>query len=382
MRMSLKISVCGEDAGLEVEWVKSLHTALKGLLEFQICGSREQSEFGSIIFIGGTSDFIRSKLIETDRIGKAVFLIMQDQFEIPVLLKEGIVDDVMLFPFRSLEVLSKIRLYDQLRMWNQVSEINCSLQQILEQFKKDVDLIERLQKSKLPKRFPDLKGLRAESRYLAGMRSGGDFFDIAESEGKSHLSLVLTHSSSYGLSSAVLTVLMKVMMKLSVETMGKPGATEETVRKIYDELLLTLGVKDRLSLFYGTLSRENNTLRYLNFGATCAFFSLPSQRFVQLPVQGEPFVQGRTFMTGVEQEIQLVPDSRLVLLSNGFIELAGGIQGVQEILNQFRDHASVDTLNELAFRVKSKLTSKDDMPAVDCTALVIEPEAEILKLSK
>jgi len=53
---------------------------------------------------------------------------------------------------------------------------------------------------------------------------------------------------------------------------------------------------------------------------------------------------------------------------------------VQYLLNEFRDREALDTLNEFAFKVKSKLETDDDMPARDCTAIVIDTEAEMMKV--
>ena len=75
-------------------------------------------------------------------------------------------------------------------MWKHVMTINDSVTETLQSLHDDLQMAERLQKAKLPKRFPSIKGFQISSRYLAGMRSGGDHFDLAESKDKAKLSLV------------------------------------------------------------------------------------------------------------------------------------------------------------------------------------------------
>jgi serine phosphatase RsbU (regulator of sigma subunit) len=121
--------------------------------------------------------------------------------------------------------------------------VSRSFGEILHHLRDDVQLAERLQQAKFPLRFPDIDGLGVTHRYLAGMKSGGDHFDIAESRDRKTVSLVLTDSSSYGLSGQVLSVLMRVALKLSAEESRSAARLVECVKS---EILLTL--KDNADL--------------------------------------------------------------------------------------------------------------------------------------
>jgi serine phosphatase RsbU (regulator of sigma subunit) len=248
----------------------------------------------------------------------------------------------------------------------------------LEKLHQDLGLAERLQKSKLPLRFPEMKGMRVSSRYMAGMRSGGDYFDLAESQDKGQVSWVLTDSSSYGLSSAVLSVLMRVMMKLSAQEVR---SSSEVLRKIRDELLLPLSEKDRLSIFYGTLSRKDYKLRFSNLGQISVFYAPPGKSFQHFPSQGAPLSKNEHEIPAQEMEIALEPGGRLALISDGFPEILGSAENVQRILNQFREKEPKDCLNELVYGIKAGFAEPDDLPAQDCTAVIVDIDARVLRLS-
>ena len=46
-------------------------------------------------------------------------------------------------------------------MWDEVHEINASFSEMIDQLRGDLKLAERLQKSKLPLRFTDLRGFKS-----------------------------------------------------------------------------------------------------------------------------------------------------------------------------------------------------------------------------
>jgi serine phosphatase RsbU (regulator of sigma subunit) len=256
--------------------------------------------------------------------------------------------------------------------------MNASFTELIAQLKDDFHLAERLQKSNLPTRFPDIKGIKVTQRYLAGMKSGGDHFDLAESKDASQLSMVLSDSSSYGLSSAVLSALMKVTMKLSIE---EARSSSETVRRIQDELKATLKEKDKLSLFYGVLSRKDYKLRYLNLGSSTAFYASPSKSFSELKAQADSITAASTSLSFEEQQIALEPAGRLALVSDGFAEVVGGPEQVCALLNQYREREPQDAVNEMVFRVKKQFVEEDDMPAQDCTAVLFDLDPRLIRLA-
>lgn len=377
--MALEITLIAGNAADETRWMNELRQALAQVPfedEVRVSGA-SQAPVGQIVLVDGSSPAFDA-LGRIDRAGRAVFLILPENASAPRSWLEGSVDDVLVHPFRPLEVLGRLKRYQQILMWEEVHRLNSSFAGMIDRMRQDVELAERMQKSKLPVRFPDIKGLRAQSRYLAGMKSGGDHFDLAESKDGQQLTMVLTDSSSYGLSSALLSSLMRVTLKLSVD---ESRSSVETVRRIQEDLAATLGPKDRLSMFYGILNKRDFSLRFLNLGTSCAYYAASGGNFRPLPSQGPAIAQGASLAEAREQELRLEPQDRLVLLSDGFVEVAGGQEGMLALLNRFRSKDAVDALNEMAFQVKSKFTEPDDMPEQDCTALVLDVDSRVIRLA-
>lgn len=376
--MIFNVTVLGRDSASEHGFARQLRTALENVAEAKIELGSEGKPHGQVVFVDGAAPNANAWLDRIDRKGRAVFLILPELHTgTPQALLDGRVDDVLVAPFRPLEVLSKLRHYQQILMWDEVNQLNASFQDVIGRFQEDLKFAERLQKSKLPIRFPEVRGFKITNRYLAGMRSGGDHFDLAESREGHQLSLVLSDSSSYGLSSSVLNVLMRVAMKLSVDEVR---SSRDTVKRIYEELVLTLNEKDKLSLFYGTVSRKDYKLRYVNFGTSRVFYAPPKDQFIELPTHGGQITQTSGMPGDGDGEISLVPEGRLALMSDGFIETVGGPAAMVEFLNRYRDKESVDALNEMVFAVKSKFTEPDDLPEQDCTGIIFDVDARVMRV--
>jgi hypothetical protein len=396
----LNITLLASDPAIEVLWAQRLKAAAGSWFDLQVRLASDQktpNDYGQIIFVDSMMRGLETVLEGLDRRGRAVFLLASEisgagasvdpnsggltsdvVSRLASLVSEGKADDVLLFPFRPLELLGRFRYYHQILMWDEVRRLNTSFSELVGSLRTDVDLAARLQKSHSPIRFPDVKGFKATSRYLAGLRSGGDYFDLAENRTGSQLSAILSDSSSYGLSSAVLSVLMRVAMKLSFD---ETRSCEETVQRIREEILATLNERDRLSLFYGVISRKDYVMRYLNLGSSSAYYAPPGKDFQILPAQGEAIT--RKMLSGPARgtgtEISLEPEGRLALISDGFVESVGGPESALAILQEYRKHEPADFVNELVFRAKSKLTEEADMPAQDCTAVVLDVDARVLR---
>ncbi len=309
---------------------------------------------------------------------RAVYLIQRQEEAIPEALLQGQVDDVILLPLRPLELLSKFSHVEFLGQFEEISSLNLSVSGLVSSLKDDLQIVEALHRARQPRRFGNLKGFKVESRYLAGTRSGGDHFDVIDAKDGGQMSMILSDSSSFGLSSAVLSTLMRVVLRVSVNS---PQSSVDTLKAIYDDVKLTLKERDQLSLFYGTISRKDYVLRYSHLGASGVYHSSSGGAFSSVPSQGNALTQSGFSAVG-EAELRLVPHDRLALISDGFIEAAGGEAELKKLLARFRQEDSRDLLNELVFRVKSQMKNADDMPNQDCTAVVFDVDSKVLRLAR
>lgn len=362
------------------KWKKDLTQILSRINDLNIDFHSDTQTPASIAFMDANTPGIETLLPQIRTHCQAVFLVIPEtQSEVPEALLQNQVDDVVVTPLRPLEVLGKLKHYQNILLWDEVSRVNESFSSLVNRLHDDLKLAERLQKAQLPARFPNVRGFEIMSRYLAGLRSGGDYFDVAESPQGSRLALVLTDASTYGLASTVISVLMRVALKLTADEVR---SSAETVEKIRAELLTTLGEKDFLSLFYGVISKKDLTLNYINLGNTRIFHSAKDRPFKILPTQGGTISSGnRLVRLGDENKLQLEPADRLVLISDGFIETLGGPEHTARLLDRFRKTDPKDALNEFVYAVKSRFKDPDDVPEQDCTGIVIDIPKKTLRLA-
>lgn len=384
----------GSATGRAPAWVRDLETILAGLgpldgaegeMQIRYAGKADATaESTNILFIDLNLPGLDDVLASVDRRRRAVFLVTgEGERELEVArraLNAGSVDDVLIHPFRALEVQGKLRHYRQILMWDEVTRLNDSFGGLIERLHEDLQLAERLQKNRFPERFPETKGFRVLSRYVAGLKSGGDYFDLADSGPSGphgRLSLVMTDSSSYGLSSAVLSALMRVAMKLNADD---TRTSSILVRRIYSDLLAALKERDHLSMFYGVISRKDLVLNYVNLGTTAAFHARKDGVFAALEHTGGPITRAEGTPKGGDLNLELRPDDRLIVVSDGITEVLGGVDKTLELVNSFRERDSKDLLNELMFRVKKDL-GEEDLPAQDCSAIVLDVDARAMRLA-
>jgi len=377
------ITIASGTLSAEKRWIDSFKQIMgdeASDYEWSTAQETAPEKWGAILMIDSSHPDLKKLLSQIDRHGRSVFLIWTDDsqnfdWDAPTSEK---VDDLILYPFRRIEIQSKFRLHQHLRLWSEVGELHRSFDELLKALDEDVQLAERLQKARLPNRYPAVRGLNIRSRYLAGLK-GGDHFDLAESKDTSKISILMSDSSSYGLSSAFLSALMRMTLKLSRD---EARSAVDTVKLISDELVLGLKEKDRLALFYGVLNRKDFRLRYLHLGGSGFLHARKGKGFEIHASQGDPLSLANADVSRYsENEVILEPEDRIVLLSDGFIEACGGLIEAKALVDPLRDKDSADLTNELVFRVKRKMVDPDDLPPQDCTVLVFDVDAKLLRLA-
>lgn len=377
------ITIVSGTLSAERRWVEAFKQVLGDEAQDYEWSTGEESApegWGAVLMIDSSHPNLNQVLSSIDRHGRSVFLIWNDDscdFNWDAETSEK-VDDLILYPFRRIEIQSKFRLHQHLRLWSEVGELHRSFNELLKGLDEDVRLAERLQKARLPNRYPAVRGLAIRSRYLAGLK-GGDHFDLAESKDTSKISILMSDSSSYGLSSAFLSTLMRMTLKLSRD---EARSATDTVKLISDELLLGLKEKDRLAIFYGILNRKDFRFRYLHLGGSAFLHARKGKGFEIHASHGEPLSLANADLSAYgEKEVVLEPEDRIVLLSDGFIEACGGLVEAKALIDPLRDKDAADLTNELVFRVKRKMVDPDDLPPQDCTALVFDVDAKLLRLA-
>jgi sigma-B regulation protein RsbU (phosphoserine phosphatase) len=255
--------------------------------------------------------------------------------------------------------------------------VNSDVKTLIEKLEEDIRTARGIQRSLIPEKFAPVPGFKVLHKYLSGLKSGGDYLDFFEFEDKTHIGILMSDSSGYGLSSAFMSVILRLALKLSKDEARSPAAT---VARIFDELQLTMKPKENLSIFYGVLNRKTFELKYV-LGGNVHFVRQEEGRFEEVDAASKPLTKGEALKLE-DKHIQLSAGERMVIMSDGFRELFESKTKFEQGLTKVFGDDGIALVNELCFRVKQTFESDDDMPAQDCSVMIIDIEKRAMRLAK
>src|SRR5689334_20738348 len=109
----MEIAVFSKDKKKEAGWIRDLREVLEGRVQVEVSsfefGSRQSSR---LVLIDAAMPDLASVLSQIDPKGRAFFLVVDDPDELPTAFVEAKVDDVLVWPFRTVEVISKLRQFE------------------------------------------------------------------------------------------------------------------------------------------------------------------------------------------------------------------------------------------------------------------------------
>ncbi len=286
--------------------------------------------------------------------------------------------DVLTIPIRPMDVLGKIRQVQRALSFLEIDRLAEHASGLGERLQGDVKIMEAIQLRLSQRRFPKMRGVQASSRYLAGLRPGGDFFDLAESKDKSQLSVWMTDCSSYGISSALVSVLVSIASRLAADS---PRPTSEVIRLVHEELARSLKPQDSVQVFHAVFSRRTHIFRYVGRGKMVALLLKAAKKTVQdLPLQSEALGPNEPAHPARERRIVLEQGDRIALFSDGVVESLGGRVVLERELTKSFKATPDQVLNEIMMALKGQLNREDPIPAQDCSMMVIDIAAKAPKL--
>ncbi len=298
---------------------------------------------------------------------------------VPEMVAEGIVDDLLLTPIRAIEVLGKIKHVAHLERVKEVAGVNLQLKTLIEKFEEDIRTTRAIQRTLIPEKFTPVSGLRVAHKYLSGLKSGGDYLDFFEFEDKTHAGVLMSDSSGYGLSSAFMSVILRLAVKLSKNEFRSPSVT---VAKIFEELQLTMKPKENLSIFYGILNRKTFEFTYTS-GGSVHFVHQSESAFIDRTLGGQPLAKDQPPVL-TDHKVILMPSDRIVVFSDGFADTFNdeGAKGLERSFSKAYGDDAIELINNLTHRIKQRFEADDDMPEQDCSVMVIDVDKRAMRLAK
>lgn len=254
------------------------------------------------------------------------------------------------------------------------------LDNVMIQISSDVDLLKKIQKVLTPTEIPSIPGFEFSRKFVYGSRYGGDYFDIFEHEDKMKFGVLLSSSSGYAMSALFLSLILKVSHLMEAK---KGLSPEKVLEQIGAELKTTANTKDETQAFYGVIDRRDLTLNFCAVGRIKGFIQ-GAGRALQMISSDSPALGSSTSPVFKSASVELEPKSRVVLLSDGILEVLSTdqiSQCLQKLGGASHTPASVhDVRNEIL--LQCQLVSGADTPLRDQTVVVIEVKDRVIKLAK
>jgi hypothetical protein len=371
-----QISILGRDRETEQQWIREIRSLQNGLgaalggAPFSI-----REGISELILIDARRTGWEGWLESIDGAGKSFVLVIEEEDLLPTGRSLAAIHDLLVHPFRMAELLSIVRHHHE----RQHAQALLLEAQAAERDLAEANAtLERIVQAKTPRRYSGIKGLQIMAKHLSGLKPGGDYFDVFESDKKDLVNFLLVDSSSYGVSAAILGMILSCSARMAND---HQVSTSQWIRNIYEELRLPLGDAGHFSMFLGRLNRRDFSLHYQLFGSVEGFIMDRDGICKRLEKSGEA-VSNRSVPNEVEERvIRLQPKERLILLSDGFVKGVGGEYHLDEVFRDRSNREPFSLVNELSFMIKSRLQEGETFPGEDCSAIVIDVENRVLRLA-
>lgn len=384
----LKVALVGVEENEELKALaREYALELRGISGAEL--KRGLSDFGPDVVIADEKTLSSAFASVPQEARPSIFLAVNEGArEFPAALDAGLADDVIVRPFRRLELLSRLRWHNYLHALRSVEGINANVRKLTQRIEEDLVFAQKIQRRLIKDRFPPMSGISIKSKYWCGLKGGGDYFDVFEFADKNHIGFILTDVSSYKLSSAFISAMLALPARLDGEAIRDPQAT---VRRIHGELRERMDEKETYSIFYGVLDRKSFVMRYVAFGSV--FLGLQSARGARDWIykgSEDPLTRESEVALAARKpvEISFEPEDRLYIVSDGLEESLE--TPIPKFLDAIEDRDPQAIVNEVSFAIRTKhdpdgtdaAEGETPMPPQDCSLLVVDVAKNILRLAR
>lgn len=202
---------------------------------------------------------------------------------------------------------------------SKLGDANQALKLAQQRTNQELEQARSIQKSLLPKVFPEKLVSDIAARYLPAGKVGGDYYDCFEIS-PDRMALVVADVSGHGIAAALIMSMFKVLLKTFAPQHFSPS---EVLKKINRIFLQEMSGPNFVTAFYATFEKSTRTLRYSNAGHVAQLL---------LPRDGEAAadLESQGLFIGVFDDTMLTdgcrvlpPHSRLILFTDGITEAHG-----------------------------------------------------------
>ncbi|OGS36006.1 MAG: hypothetical protein A2293_12495 [Elusimicrobia bacterium RIFOXYB2_FULL_49_7] len=202
------------------------------------------------------------------------------------------------------------------RYLHELKETQAKLENAMADINEELKMARHIQHNMLPRKLPDLEGIRVAAKYIPSGAIGGDLYDIIPISGDK-IAFLIFDVAGHGLAAALVTAMAKISFIKNIRQDDGPKAILERVN---EELHVQLDEESYLTAFLCILDRHSKILTYCKAGHPPALLirsGAPTPE--KLLAQGS-FVGIFPDEVYEEKTVQLSVGDKVLLYTDGLIE--------------------------------------------------------------
>lgn len=271
----------------------------------------------------------------------------------------------------SLEKALELEKEKVLLLKQELVRANKSIQESTVKIKKDLFLLQAMQKVLIPDEWNYLSGFKISAKYSSG-ELGGDYYDIFGSKNSKTFNIWMSHSSSLALSALLTAMVLRLSASSSLEI-------KIFLSQLYEEVGRVLEEQHFFDFFYACLERNKLQLSFVAQGnMLCVHYR---DGAVNSLVRCKDPVSLFTPIDEI-QTINLLPKDRLVFCTPGLTlekNYKNELFGSQRILDIIRTNLDTHALRNEIFSSMKNFTNSHKFKN-DHSVIILDVKEKALRL--
>jgi sigma-B regulation protein RsbU (phosphoserine phosphatase) len=268
-------------------------------------------------------------------------------------------------PFQADEVIARVNTHIT------IYRLRREVQAQRDALERELEVVAKVQYDLLPKRLPEIKGMKLSAYYKTSRYAGGDYYDIIELPDE-RWGFMVADAEGHSTPAAVRMAMTCALLR------GSPGAAsdpDEVLKDLNRTLCKVVGMSFITAIF-AVYDGGDNSLRIVKAGHMDPLLYRPSEgETAEIPCEG-------TYAMGIEHydevpvtEIRLQSGDRLLFYTDGLTEQfnpEGEMYGLERLCRQLsKDYGDspkeiLDTIVDDAERFAEGLPAEDDQALLLC----------------
>jgi sigma-B regulation protein RsbU (phosphoserine phosphatase) len=200
------------------------------------------------------------------------------------------------------------------QLYQQIQEKNTIIARRNHQFKEELKLAKRIQKSLIPSQPPAIPDVNFATFYKPMEEVGGDFFDFIKVREPNLLGIFISDVSGHGVPAALITSMIKTFL----ETAGGNRLSPSSLLSYLNENILGKLSDHFLTAFYGLYNCETKKLLYARGAHN---YPLLIRKGEIIPLESKGKILGlMNDVTFEEKEIQLLAGDKILFYTDGLLD--------------------------------------------------------------